>query len=76
MEKLPAKIVETNGKSQRYRISALQANRSNPHFLYNVIDNVNWMARKKGEENICRMVNFAIGNVHVVVLVINEVWYV
>ena len=28
----------------------------NPHFLYNVLDTINWMARKKGEDNICRMV--------------------
>ena len=34
---------------------ALQA-QINPHFLYNVLDTINWMARKKGEENICRMV--------------------
>ena len=40
--------------------NSLQA-QINPHFLYNVLDTINWMARKKGEENICRMVT-AISN--------------
>ena len=39
---------------------ALQA-QINPHFLYNALDTVNWMAMKKGDTEICDMVS-AISN--------------
>lgn len=39
---------------------ALQA-QINPHFLYNTLDTINWMARKEGMDNICDMVQ-AIGD--------------
>ena len=45
--------METVNKDIEFQ--ALQA-QINPHFLYNVLDTINWMARKKGEDNICRMV--------------------
>lgn len=35
---------------------ALQA-QINPHFLYNTLDTINWMARKRGMEEICNMVS-------------------
>ena len=41
--------------SKDIEFQALQA-QINPHFLYNVLDTINWMARKKGEDNICHMV--------------------
>ena len=52
-------LMEQNVKEQEAkRKSELKALQSqiNPHFLYNVLDTINWMARKKGEDNICRMV--------------------
>ncbi len=39
---------------------ALQA-QINPHFLYNTLDTINWMARKRGMEEICNLVS-AISN--------------
>ena len=60
IEKLLKQIVEMEMVNKDIEFQALQA-QINPHFLYNVLDTINWMARKKGEENICRMVT-AISN--------------
>ena len=60
IEKLLKQIVEMEMVNKDMEFQALQA-QINPHFLYNVLDTINWMARKKGEENICRMVT-AISN--------------
>lgn len=60
VEKLLNQIVEMEMVNKDIEFQALQA-QINPHFLYNVLDTINWMARKKGEENICRMVT-AISN--------------
>lgn len=60
VEKLLKQIVEMEMVNKDIEFQALQA-QINPHFLYNVLDTINWMARKKGEENICRMVT-AISN--------------
>ena len=60
IEKLLKQIVEMEMLNKDMEFQALQA-QINPHFLYNVLDTINWMARKKGEENICRMVT-AISN--------------
>ena len=53
-------IVNLSVNEERLKYQLLQS-QINPHFLYNVLDTINWMARKKGEENICRMVT-AISN--------------
>ena len=37
------------------KFKTLQA-QINPHFLYNTLDVINWMARKEGNESICNMV--------------------
>ena len=48
-------IVNLSVNEERLKYQLLQS-QINPHFLYNVLDTINWMARKKGEDNICRMV--------------------
>lgn len=55
IETLLKKVVEMETVNKDIEFQALQA-QINPHFLYNVLDTINWMARKKGEENICHMV--------------------
>lgn len=35
---------------------ALQA-QINPHFLYNALETINWMAKNKGADDICHMIN-------------------
>ena len=48
-------IVEKESLSHEMEFKMLQA-QINPHFLYNVLDTINWMARKKGEDTICNIV--------------------
>ena len=60
IEKLLKQVVEMEMVNKDIEFQALQA-QINPHFLYNVLDTINWMARKKGEDKICRMVT-AISN--------------
>ncbi len=60
IEQLLKKVVEMERANKEIEFQALQA-QINPHFLYNVLDTINWMARKKGEEKICHMVT-AISN--------------
>ena len=60
IEQLLKQVVEMETVNKDIEFQALQA-QINPHFLYNVLDTINWMARKKCEENICHMVT-AISN--------------
>ena len=60
IEQLLKQVVEMETVNKEIEFQALQA-QINPHWLYNVLDTINWMARKKGEENICHMVT-AISN--------------
>ncbi|HUZ16982.1 MAG TPA: sensor histidine kinase [Spirochaetia bacterium] len=47
--------IELSHKNERaYEMRALQA-QINPHFLYNTLDTINWLAREKGETKISRM---------------------
>ena len=46
IEKLLKQIVEMEMVNKDIEFQALQA-QINPHFLYNVLDTINWMARKK-----------------------------
>lgn len=55
IEQLIKQVVEMETVNKDIEFQALQA-QINPHFLYNVLDTINWMARKKGEDNICHMV--------------------
>ncbi|MFR3945882.1 MAG: sensor histidine kinase [Ruminococcus sp.] len=49
IEKLLKQIVEMEMVNKDIEFQALQA-QINPHFLYNVLDTINWMARKKGKK--------------------------
>lgn len=60
VEQLLEEISHSRLLSKEMEIKALQA-QINPHFLYNALDTVNWMARIKGENEICEMIQ-AIGN--------------
>ena len=55
IERLLKQLVEMETTNKDIEFQALQA-QINPHFLYNVLDTINWMARKKGEEKICQIV--------------------
>lgn len=55
MEELMEKQAKAAEDLRIAEFNSLQA-QINPHFLYNVLDTINWMARKKGEDNICHMV--------------------
>jgi two-component system sensor histidine kinase YesM len=59
MEKIDELMVSLNEQHQRQReaeIKALQA-MINPHFLYNTLDLVNWMAIKSGEHKISKILS-------------------
>lgn len=60
VEQLLEEISHSRLLNKEMEIKALQA-QINPHFLYNALDTVNWMARIKGEDEICEMIQ-AIGN--------------
>ena len=55
IKNLITQVYEGRISQKESEMRALRA-QINPHFLYNVLDTINWMARKKGEDNICRMV--------------------
>lgn len=56
MEELLEEITQSKILNKEMEFKALQA-QINPHFLYNALDTVNWMARKKDEEDICDMIS-------------------
>lgn len=47
---------EANRKQQEAQIAALEA-QINPHFLYNTLDTINWMAIEKDEYDISNAIN-------------------
>ena len=50
------RIVEEQQKLRKYELRALQS-QINPHFLYNTLDSVVWLARMKQHEEIVKIVN-------------------
>jgi two-component system sensor histidine kinase YesM len=55
VEGLLEEITHSRVLNKEMEFKALQA-QINPHFLYNALDTVNWMAHKRGEEEICDMI--------------------
>ncbi len=55
MEELLEEIAISKMLNREMEFKALQA-QINPHFLYNALDTINWMARKEEKEEICEMV--------------------
>lgn len=60
IEELMHEVTNSKLLNKEMEFKALQA-QINPHFLYNALDTVNWMAMKKGDTEICDMVS-AISN--------------
>jgi len=60
IEELMDEIIRQQNERRKSELDALQS-QINPHFLYNALDTVNWMAMKKGDTEICDMVS-AISN--------------
>lgn len=56
MEELLEEIAVSKMLNREMEFKALQA-QINPHFLYNALDTINWMARKEEKEEICEMVS-------------------
>ncbi|MDD3218749.1 MAG: sensor histidine kinase [Lachnospiraceae bacterium] len=56
MEYLLEEIAQSRMLNKEMEVKALQA-QINPHFLYNALDTINWMARKEDKEEICDMIS-------------------
>ena len=56
VEKLLEEIAHSRVLNKEMEFKALQA-QINPHFLYNALDTINWMAHKEGKDDICDMVS-------------------
>ncbi|WP_287713392.1 cache domain-containing sensor histidine kinase [Blautia sp.] len=55
VEKLLEEIAHSRVLNKEMEFKALQA-QINPHFLYNALDTINWMAHKEGKDDICDMI--------------------
>ena len=82
IEELMHEVTNSKLLNKEMEFKALQA-QINPHFLYNALDTVNWMAMKEGNLEICDMVSaiadlmrISIGNRQNVFTVQRELKYV
>lgn len=55
VQKLMQKVTQAEILEREMEYKTLQS-QMNPHFLYNTLDVINWMAWKKGEKEICRLI--------------------
>ncbi|RSL34849.1 sensor histidine kinase [Salibacterium salarium] len=53
-ELLYQSLIDKNRRQRKAEIKALQAN-INPHFLYNTLDQLNWRAIERGDDDMSRM---------------------
>ncbi len=60
IKELMQKVTQAEILAKEMEFKTLQS-QMNPHFLYNTLDAINWMAYKKGEMEICNLVS-AISN--------------
>ena len=60
IQKLMQKVTQAEILGKEMEFKTLQS-QMNPHFLYNTLDAINWMAFKNGEDEICNLVS-AISN--------------
>lgn len=56
VKNLLEEIADSRVLNKEMEFKTLQA-QINPHFLYNALDTVNWMAHKEGQEDICEMIS-------------------
>lgn len=56
VESLIGEVTEISEKKKRAEIKALES-QINPHFLYNTLDAINWMAVRKDEFEISKMIS-------------------
>lgn len=56
INKLVADVYESSSKQKNAELKVLQA-QINPHFIYNTLDAINWMALCKNEDDIVTMVS-------------------
>lgn len=55
VQKLMQKVTQAEILEREMEYKTLQS-QMNPHFLYNTLDVINWMAWEKGEKEICRLI--------------------
>ena len=60
IEELMQKVTQAEILEKEMEFKTLQS-QMNPHFLYNTLDAINWMAFKEGQTEICNLVS-AISN--------------
>lgn len=79
LETKNTEIAHRTNQQKKAELKALEA-QINPHFLYNVLDSINWMAVDKGEMTISRMLSslgsilrYSVTNIDIVVLLRAEI---